>query len=85
MSEGEPGTRSRSHGDSDAEIQLPEINTDPEIYVRENHDTLVRIIIHGTDNFVRSLALAALVEYGSESDVGEIKRLVDRWGEEVSV
>lgn len=58
--------------------------TDPDEYVRENRETLVEIIKHGTDPFVRSLALAALVEFGGDPDLErvqhEIERAVDQEG-----
>lgn len=57
---------------------------DPDEYVRENRDTLVEIIKHGTDPFVRSLALAALVEFGDEPDLErvrhELEHAADRGG-----
>jgi hypothetical protein len=34
-------------------------------YVNQNRDTLVKILRHGTDNFARGCALAALL-YGSD-------------------
>lgn len=52
--------------------------TDPDEYVRENHETLVEIIKHGTDPFVRALALAALVEYGEEPDLERVRLELDR-------
>lgn len=48
-------------------------STDPEEYVRENRETLVDIIKHGTDQFVRALALAALVEYGDDPDLEQVR------------
>lgn len=50
----------------------------PDEYVRENRETLVRVIKHGNDDFVRALALAALVEYGGEPDREAVKRDLDR-------
>jgi len=47
-------------------------------YVRENRETLVEILKHGTDPFVRALALAALVEYGAEPDLEKVRREVER-------
>lgn len=47
-------------------------------YVRENRDTLVEIIKHGSDPFVRSLALAALVEFGSNPDLERVQRELER-------
>jgi len=51
---------------------------DPDEYVRKNRDTLVRIIKHGNDDFVRSLALAALVEYGDDPDIEKVRRELER-------
>lgn len=56
--------------------------TDPDQYVRENRDALVKIIKHGTDNFVRAFALAALVEYGDEPDIEHVRRELDRAAEQ---
>ncbi|MFC3957581.1 hypothetical protein [Halovivax cerinus] len=53
---------------------------DPDEYVRENRETLVKIIKHGNDDFVRALALAAIVEYGGEPDLEKVRREVDRAG-----
>lgn len=52
--------------------------TDPERYVRENRDELVEIIKHGTDEFVRALAIAALVEYGEQPDIDRVRHELDR-------
>lgn len=52
--------------------------SDPEAYVRENRETLVHIIKHGTDPFVRALAMAALVEFGTEPDLEKVRRELDR-------
>jgi len=52
--------------------------TDPDRYVRENRDTLVKIIKHGNDDFVRALALAAIVEYGGEPEREQLRRELDR-------
>ena len=51
---------------------------DPDTYVRENRETLVDIIKHGSDEFVRALALAALVEYGGEPELEKLRRELDR-------
>jgi hypothetical protein len=50
---------------------------DPHRYVSENKDSLTRIIKHGNDEFVRALALAALVEYGSDPDLEELQREIN--------
>jgi hypothetical protein len=56
-------------------------DTDPDRYVRENRETLVRIIKHGNDDFVRALALAAIVEYGGEPEVETLRRELNRLDE----
>lgn len=53
-------------------------DVDPDEYVRENRETLVKIIKHGNDEFVRALALAALVEFGGEPDIEQVRRELDR-------
>lgn len=50
----------------------------PDEYVRENNETLVRILKHGNDEFVRALALAALVEYGDDPDIEQVRQELDR-------
>ena len=50
----------------------------PDEYVQENQDVLVKIIKHGTDDFVRAFALAALVEYGEEPDIERVRRELER-------
>lgn len=50
---------------------------DPDQYVRENRDTLVEIIKHSNDTFVRALCLAALVEYGDTPDVEAVRAELD--------
>jgi len=52
--------------------------SDPDEYVRNNRDTLVRIIKHSNDDFVRSLALAALVEYGEDPDIEKVRRELEK-------
>lgn len=53
----------------------------PEEYVDENTDELCRIIKHSSSRFSRALALAALVEYGTdpsvESVIEDLERLQD--------
>ncbi|QLG49111.1 hypothetical protein [Natrinema halophilum] len=53
-------------------------DTNPDEYVRKNRETLVKIIKHGNDDFVRSLALAAIVEFGGEPDLEKVRREIDR-------
>ena len=50
----------------------------PDEYVRENCETLVEVIKHGTDPFVRALAFAALVEFGDDPDLERVRRELDR-------
>jgi len=47
---------------------------DPDEYVRNNREELVAIIKHGNDDFVRALALAALVEYGGDPEIEKVRR-----------
>lgn len=54
------------------------MNQDLDEYVRENREQLSKIIKHGNDDFVRALALAAIVEYGGSPDFEAIKRDIDR-------
>lgn len=51
---------------------------DPNEYVRENREELATIIKHGNDDWVRALALAAIVEYGSDPDLEAVRRDIDR-------
>lgn len=51
--------------------------SDPDQYIRENRDTLVEIIKHSNDTFVRALCLAALVEYGDTPDVEAVRSELD--------
>ena len=47
---------------------------DPDAFVSENRETLVRILKHTDDEFVRALALATLVEYGTEPILEDVER-----------
>lgn len=58
-------------------------STDPETYVRENKETLQKIIRHGDDKFVRSLCLAALIRYGDEPDLEDLQTELERAQEEM--
>lgn len=55
------------------------MESDPEEYVRENRDVLLRVIRHGDDEFTRGLAIAALMEYGPDPTmdtvVDDIRRM----------
>lgn len=57
------------------------MSPNPDEYVRENRDTLVHIIKHGNDEFVRALAMAALVEYGGQPELKKLRRELDRAAE----
>lgn len=47
---------------------------DPDAFVGENRETLVRLLKHTDDVFVRALALATLVEYGTEPALDDVER-----------
>lgn len=51
---------------------------DPDDYVRENRETLVRILKHGNDVFVRALVVAALMEYGGAPDLEDVEREIKK-------
>jgi len=51
---------------------------DPDQYVAENKDQLAHVIKHSNNRFIRSLCLAALVEYGEDGDVDKVKRELDQ-------
>jgi hypothetical protein len=51
---------------------------DPDQYVAENKDQLAHVIKHSNNRFIRSLCLAALVEYGEDGDVDKLKRELDQ-------
>lgn len=50
---------------------------DPKKYVRENEDELIYIIKHSSDEFCRSLALAAILEYGPNPSIEAVKTELD--------
>lgn len=56
-------------------------SVDPDEYVRENIDSLVHIIKHGDDKFVRSLSLAAIVEYGDDPEIEQVKNEIQKLDE----
>ena len=60
-------------GDPDKYVDLRE-------YADENHNTLVNILHHGTDNFARGCALATLL-YGS--DRPELQEVIEILEQEV--
>lgn len=47
---------------------------DPDSFVDENREVLVRILKQSDDEFVRALALAALTEFGREPDLEDVER-----------
>lgn len=51
---------------------------DPEAYVRNNRETLLRVIRHGDDAFTRGLAIAALVKYGPDPSLETVKQDLER-------
>jgi len=53
----------------------------PDEYVRKHRDELVQVLKHGNDPFVRSLVLAALVEFGDEPDIAQVKRELENAAE----
>ena len=59
--------------------------SDPDRYVRENRETLIRIIKHGDDQFVRALALSALVRYGDEPILNDVEYEIEQAREQLGV
>lgn len=51
---------------------------DPETYVRENRDVLLRVIRHGDDSFTRGLAIAALMEFGPDPSMDQVIEDIQR-------
>jgi hypothetical protein len=47
---------------------------DPEQFVLDNQETFIRILKHSDDEFIRGLALSALIEYGSEPVLDDVER-----------
>lgn len=45
----------------------------PNQYVREHRETLANVIKHSDDDFTRALAIIALVKYGDDPDVEQVK------------
>lgn len=56
---------------------------DPSEYVKENRETLRDVIRYSDDDFTRALAIVALVNYGSEPDVDQVKQELERAEEEI--
>lgn len=57
---------------------MKEYEGDPDVFVTENEDTLVRLLKHGDDKFVRALVLSALVEHGDEPQLEDVERDIQR-------
>jgi hypothetical protein len=49
-------------------------NGDPEKFVQNNQETFIRILKHSDDEFIRGLALSALIEYGSDPLLDDVER-----------
>lgn len=47
---------------------------DPDAFVSDNRETLVRLLKHTDDVFVRALALATLAEYGTKPALEDVER-----------
>lgn len=56
----------------------PDTATTLDEHVRQHREELVKVIRHGNDDFVRGLALAAIVEYGESPDLERIRRDIER-------
>jgi hypothetical protein len=50
----------------------------PSEYVRDNKEQLDRLIKHSNNDFVRALAIAAIIEYGDDPSVEAITRDLER-------
>lgn len=59
--------------------------SNPDRYVRDNKETLVRIIKHGDDEFVRGLALAAIIRYGDEPLLQDVEHEINRAKQDLGV
>lgn len=51
---------------------------DPDEYVRENRDILIRIIKHGDDQTARALALSVLTRFGDEPTIDDVEQELER-------
>lgn len=49
----------------------------PEEFVSQERDTLVKIVRHGDDTYVRALAICALVEWGDDPSLETVKQELD--------
>jgi hypothetical protein len=50
----------------------------PSEYVQNNKEQLDRLIKHSNNDFVRALAIAAIIEYGDDPSVEAITRDLER-------
>jgi hypothetical protein len=57
---------------------MSDASPDPDEYVRDNRETLIRVVKHSNDEFVRALCLAAIVEYGEDPSVDQIQNDLER-------
>ena len=53
---------------------MKDIIDNPEEYVRENRDTLRRVLRHSDDQMARAWAWALLDRYGETPDLHDLKR-----------
>lgn len=53
------------------------MQADPYEYVRDNKEQLREIVVHGTDEFTRALALQFLIKYGEKPDLNQVKREIE--------
>ena len=58
-------------------------NTNPTQYIQQNKETLIRLLKHSNDDFVRALALAAIVEFGDNATKESIEADLLRLREEI--
>lgn len=54
---------------------------DPDRYVNENEEQLTRLLKHSNNVFVRSLALAALIEFGDDATVDTVEEDLEKFRE----
>lgn len=58
-------------------------DTTPKQYVQQNKETLIRILKHSNDDFVRALALAAIVEFGEDATMESVETDLNRLRAEI--
>jgi HEAT repeat protein len=57
-------------------------SSDPTRYVQENEEQLTRLLKHSNNDFVRSLALAALIEFGDDATVDTVTEDLEKLREQ---